>query len=186
MVVATENWNQIGFVFVITHSYNIAFTHLASVFRFIRCNLMMINPTEDYLILVQNIGQQTNSAVCFQRKFVNRVGILTYFVCLPQQPIYYIKARRSQRSSLVESLIRAAVHVFLRHHRNKFLTLKLLHRTNGWFHVWPLLAHHRYIRLVWRLRLMAACCRSSVSLSLVRLLSVRLFSWSENVIDLAV
>ena len=39
----------------------------------------------------------------------------------------------------------------------------------------------RCIGVVWRLRLTAGWCRSSISLSVVRLLSVRFFSWSEFV-----
>ena len=42
-------------------------------------------------------------------------------------------------------------------------------------------AHFRCTGVVWRLRLTAGCCRSPLSLSVVRLLSVRSISWSENV-----
>ena len=45
----------------------------------------MIFPTETYLIRVQIIGQQTTSAVCFQRQLKKMVGTLTYLIGLSQQ-----------------------------------------------------------------------------------------------------
>ena len=45
----------------------------------------MIFPTETYLIRVESIGQQTTSAVCFQRQLIKMVGTLTYLIGLSQQ-----------------------------------------------------------------------------------------------------
>ena len=46
---------------------------------------MMIFLNEYNLIRVQINGQQTTLAVCFQKKLVNKVGILTSLLSLAQQ-----------------------------------------------------------------------------------------------------
>ena len=46
---------------------------------------MMIFPTETYFIRVESIGQQTTSAVCFQRELINIVGTPTYLIGWSQQ-----------------------------------------------------------------------------------------------------
>ena len=61
------------------------FTHFATFFHFFRFILMMTFPTEDYLIRVRSIGQLTTFAVCFQRRLLDRVGVLSFLIGLAQQ-----------------------------------------------------------------------------------------------------